>query len=321
MKVYKAYKGFDENLCCDGFQFKVGETYEMEDYGQTYARYYVQTETEFYSYFNPLRILNDMRRCSANKHNQRFCEVEISGGVHQSGGNDAMLSRRIKIVAELSLEDVISLGIQYIRNTTSNENPPDSALQGGNFSIRATTETYDRLANDGATSITAGTRDWNYLYSAGVQSTAIGTGLFSNSITSSHKSLSANLQFDSVSISTGEGSLSSNLGKCSEAISTGKNAVSINIGSKAEARSTGKQSVAIVTNSDAKVSVQGENSIAIATGWGGKAKGSVGSHLVLAERDSKNRYIKSVKAILVDGERIKADTYYRLQDGEFIECN
>lgn len=29
----------------------------------------------------------------------------------------------------------------------------------------------------------------------------------------------------------------------------------------------------------------------------------------------------NVKTTLVDGERIKADTYYRLQDGEFIECN
>ena len=30
-------------------------------------------------------------------------------------------------------------------------------------------------------------------------------------------------------------------------------------------------------------------------------------------------YIKEVKAVKVDGERIKVDTFYKLIDGEFVE--
>ena len=35
--------------------------------------------------------------------------------------------------------------------------------------------------------------------------------------------------------------------------------------------------------------------------------------------DDDNRSPKCVKAVQVDGERIKADTWYKLIDGEFVE--
>ena len=53
------------------------------------------------------------------------------------------------------------------------------------------------------------------------------------------------------------------------------------------------------------------------------AKAKVGSWITLSEwewNDKKNRYIPvCVKTEYVDGENIKADTWYRLQKGEFIE--
>ena len=56
-------------------------------------------------------------------------------------------------------------------------------------------------------------------------------------------------------------------------------------------------------------------------GEGSLAKAQVGSWITLAEwayRDSEWTPI-CVKTEYVDGERIKADTYYRLQNGEFCE--
>ena len=44
-----------------------------------------------------------------------------------------------------------------------------------------------------------------------------------------------------------------------------------------------------------------------------------GAALVLIETDDSEE-IKEIKAVLVDGENIKADTYYRLENGEIIEC-
>lgn len=66
--------------------------------------------------------------------------------------------------------------------------------------------------------------------------------------------------------------------------------------------------------------VGGAESIAIVTGYGSKAKGAVGCWLVLTERDEK-RHILGVQAVRVDGENIKADTFYMLKDGEITEAN
>lgn len=47
-------------------------------------------------------------------------------------------------------------------------------------------------------------------------------------------------------------------------------------------------------------------------------KGGIGCMLALCEVDG-NGHNKSAKAVIVDGETIKADTWYKLQNGEFVE--
>lgn len=69
--------------------------------------------------------------------------------------------------------------------------------------------------------------------------------------------------------------------------------------------------------------VTGKESIAIVTGKDSKAKGGIGCWIVLTERgewDGNVHPIKEVKAVRVDGEIIKPDTYYKLINGEVIPC-
>ena len=66
------------------------------------------------------------------------------------------------------------------------------------------------------------------------------------------------------------------------------------------------------------------NPTAIAVAWGryGKAKGVKGAHIVLAEWgewNGKEYPFIAAKMAVVDGEKIKEDTYYTLQNGEFVE--
>ena len=69
-------------------------------------------------------------------------------------------------------------------------------------------------------------------------------------------------------------------------------------------------------------------SIAIAWGYKGKAKGVIGSHLVLADWEgNENNFwtqeewsLKGAKMVRVDGEKIKADTWYRMEKGEVVEA-
>lgn len=82
-------------------------------------------------------------------------------------------------------------------------------------------------------------------------------------------------------------------------------------------------SAATNTGDRSAASVEGKESIAIATGIEGKARGTLGCWIVVTEwfqNEEDDWYIKDVKSTKVDGEKIKADTYYMLKDGEFIEC-
>ena len=68
-------------------------------------------------------------------------------------------------------------------------------------------------------------------------------------------------------------------------------------------------------------SAVGKNSLAVARGNNVKVKGGLGAILVIAEEYSFNYDIKAWKAVVVDGNTIKADTWYRLVDGELTEVD
>ena len=96
-----------------------------------------------------------------------------------------------------------------------------------------------------------------------------------------------------------------------------------NTGDYSAATNTGDQSAATNTGNRSAAEVTGKESIAIVTGKDSKAKGSIGCWIVLTERgewDGNVYPIKEVKAVRVDGEIIKPDTYYKLINGEVIPC-
>jgi hypothetical protein len=71
----------------------------------------------------------------------------------------------------------------------------------------------------------------------------------------------------------------------------------------------------------AQIDSSGRNSVIMCAGFNSKAKAAIGSWITLAEWERIGDVWKPicVKTELVDGERIKADTYYKLIDGKFEE--
>lgn len=73
----------------------------------------------------------------------------------------------------------------------------------------------------------------------------------------------------------------------------------------------------------AKIDSTGEDSVIMCAGKGSKAKAKAGSWITLSEwkwNDEKNRNVPvCVKTEYVDGNNIKADTWYQLKNGEFVE--
>ena len=64
----------------------------------------------------------------------------------------------------------------------------------------------------------------------------------------------------------------------------------------------------------------GKNGIACARGNNCKVKGGLGAILVIAEENDYDNNIKDWKVFVVDGEKVKADTYYALKDGEIVDA-
>jgi len=122
----------------------------------------------------------------------------------------------------------------------------------------------------------------------------------------------------SAATNTGNRSVATNTGCRSAATNTGCRSAATNTGNYSTAINTGNRSAATNTGNYSAAEVGGKESIAIVTGKDGKAKGALGCWLVLTERD-KDWHILGVKSVKVDGERIKADMWYKLIGGEFKE--
>ena len=101
------------------------------------------------------------------------------------------------------------------------------------------------------------------------------------------------------------------------------NYIKSNIDRSIEQTNTGNWSAATNTGDCSAATVEGKDSIAICCGFDCKARASLGSAICLCERGTWNgdTYpLKSVKAAIVDGKSLKPDTWYKLENGEFVEA-
>ena len=102
----KAYKGFNKDLTCRGFQYEVGKEYEHN--GKVEA-----CESGFHACENPFDVLNYY----GDVLNNRFCEVEQSGEI--KGREDKTVSSKIKIKAEIGFAGLFKAGIEWIKEITN----------------------------------------------------------------------------------------------------------------------------------------------------------------------------------------------------------
>ena len=245
----KAYKGFDKDLKCRGFQYEIGKEYE---------------EKEAEACENPLEVFRYYPPCDGN----RYCEVEQDGEFSKHGGDSKVASTKIKIGVELGLKGLVQAGVSFI-------------LDKVNWKADAATNTGD-------------------------QSVAVNSGNYSAAVNSGNYSAAVNLGFQSAAVNTGF---------CSAATNTGDQSVAVNTGTQSATVNTGFRSAAEVSSG---------GSVAIVTDYQSKAKAGLGSAIVIAERNDWNGEtypLINIKAAIVDGEKIKADTWYTLKDGEFVECD
>ncbi len=211
--------------------------------------------------------------------NSRFAEVEQSGEIDKEENTTKVCSSRIKVKAELKLADIINLGVEWIKDVTS------PAKLKKETDLNDNGNNYAKIGSSG---------DYAQIGSSGYYAKIGSSGHYAKIGSSGYY---AQIGSSGYYAKIGSSGYSAQIG------SSGYYAKIGSSGDYAKIESTGKHSV---------VMVAGSNSV---------AKAKTGSWITLAEWDCiDGDWIPiCVKTEQVDGERIKADTFYKLVNGEFKE--
>lgn len=294
-----AYKALDENFCCRGFQYEVGKSYH-EDYEIELCR------NGFHACRNPLEVLSYDYEMSTS----RFAEVELWGDVDECVSMVSCASD-IKIIRELSLKELIILGYEFASNNKSvYSNNTDNRYMENILSISANDEISSRGANNtitvnGSSSRVSSIGEYTKIFSKGMDSLVSQLG---------HNGVVSLLDSDIRAFSCGYRSKVAILGGYNKVDSSG---------SESELVSFGYNNILCSSGNDSKALSNGEKCIVVSVGAMSKAKAKKGNWITLAEWKYKDgdMFPINVKTEYVDGERIKGDTWYKLEYGEFTETN
>ena len=300
-----AYKGFDKDLKCRGFQYEVGKEYEMD--GDIKC-----CERGFHACESPLEVFDHYDMLTS-----RFAKVEQSGDIDKEENTTKVCSSKIKVKAELKLADIINFGVEWIKEVTS----------------PAKVKKDDKLNDNGGDYAQIGSSGYSAKIGSSGNSAKIGSSGDSAQIGSSGDSAQIGSSGNSAQIGSsgdyaqiGSSGNSAKIGSSGNSAQIGSSGYYAQIGSSGDYAQIGSSgdSAQIGSSGDyAQIESTGEHSVVMAAGYNSIAKAKIGSWITLAEwkkdhEDGKWKPI-CVKTEQVDGERIKADTFYKLIDGEFKE--
>ena len=142
-----AYKAFDKNMQCRGFQFEVGAHYEHNGKVEP-------CKSGFHACKNPLDVWNYY------PINSRYAIVEIAGDVVDSGSDSKVACSNISIVQEITLTELINHSVKYMLNVCYDK------LAGHNSTLAASGD-YSKLAASGHNSTLAASGDGSILAASG----------------------------------------------------------------------------------------------------------------------------------------------------------
>ena len=115
----KAYKGFDKDLKCRGFQYEVGKEYE--EGGAELCR------KGFHACENPL---DTFRYYSPT--DSRYCEVDVDDNGERNSDDTKICGKRIKIGAEIGLKGVINAGVRFVLDKCESATEEHASGESGN---------------------------------------------------------------------------------------------------------------------------------------------------------------------------------------------
>ena len=143
-EMIKAFKGFDENLRCRGFQYEIGKEYEEETASLC--------NRGFHACEHPLDVLGYYPPADS-----RYCEVEIEATDERTNEDTKICGTKIKIGAEIGIKGLIKAAFQYTKERCINsEQGADSSALTGGYSSALTGGDRSALTGGDSSALTGG---------------------------------------------------------------------------------------------------------------------------------------------------------------------
>ena len=257
----KAFKGFNKDLTCKGFQYKVGETYKEEKAELCRAGFHAcESPVACLRYYNPATSV--------------YHKVDLEEVSNEKDTDTKRVGKKITIGSEIGIPEICRITFEYVKEHCTNEinaEEGNTASAGENGAASAGNCGAASAGNCGAAS-------------AGDCGAA-----------------SAGYHGASSAGNCGAASV----GDCGAASAGYRGAASA--GDSGAATSRGK-------------SATGKQGLSVARGNNVRVKGGLGAVLVIAEENKSDYSVKEFATAIVDGKDIKADTWYKLENGKLIEA-
>ena len=322
----KAYKAFDKDLSCRGFKYEVGKEYEETGYIKA-------CEKGFHACPYPLDVFSYYAPAGS-----RFCEVEQSGKIDDSE-SDKVCSSKIRIGAELDIRGLVKAAVSYVKERCTNEcnAEPGKPATAGNYGAATAGDSGAATAgNSGAATAgdrgaatagdrgaaTAGDRGAATAGDSGVATAGdrgVATAGDRGAATAGDRG-AATAGNSGVATAGDRGVATAGYRGAATAGNSGVATAGYRGVATAGYRGAATAGDRGAATARGKAST-GSNGLSVARGRNVQAKGGIGAILVIAEERDDTYDIVDWKAVVVDGEVVKADTWYRLENGELVEVD
>ena len=323
-EIIKSYKGFNKDMTCRGFQYEEGKEYEEEKADACHSGFHAcEYPLDCLGYYSPNESV--------------YHEVEQSGEFDRDEDDSKVASTKIKIGARLDISGLVKAAIDFTmsrvkKGARSDEDCGASSATGdygassatGDYGASSATGDYGASSATGNCGASSATGDYGASSATGNCGASSATGYYGASSATGNCGASSATGYKGASSATGDYGASS---------ATGYKGASSATGDYGASSATGNCGASSATGYKGASSANDPESVAVAWGYKGKAMGVLGSHIVLAEwkyigKEDDDRYDRSeqkawefvgAKMFQVDGEKVKPDTWYRLENGELVE--
>ena len=294
----KGYKGFNRGLVCRGKQYEENTVFE-EDKA-------VICKKGLHFCVNPFEVLNYYPLVNSKGEFNDFAEVEALDECY-TDDEKKYCTKKLKIGAKLSFGDFVKACVDFIIEKTSDSSSGYGAQIGssGDYARIGSSGDYAQIGSSGDEARIGSSGNYAQIGSSGDYARIGSSGNYAQ---------------------IGSSGYYARIGSSGNYAQIGSSGYGAQIGSsgyEAQIGSSGNYARIGSSGDGARIKSEGEDSVVCCAGHGCIVSAKKGSWITLAEWNysrEKDRYVPTfVKTEYVDGERIKADTFYKLENGEFVE--